>query len=144
MNQQKTISLPNQQLLSTLENSRNYTIAVADAMPEGKFNATLVEGNWNFRELLHHIAYGIQWWEANYVKGVKTDWDPTPTKANKKEVIKYLNDAYNALQQTISKEKLSEEKLHGFHSTLDHITHHRGQAVLFLRSQGIPATEYTY
>lgn len=144
MNQQKTISIMNPQLMNTLESSKNYTLAVAEAMPEEKFNSKLVEGNWNFRELLHHIAYGIQWWEANYVKGTKTDWNPTPTKANKKEVIKYLNDSYNVLQQTISKAKLSEEKLHGFHSALDHITHHRGQAVLFLRSQGITAPEYTY
>ena len=144
MNQQKTISIVNQQLLSTLENSKKYTLAVAESMPEGKFNSKLVEGNWNFRELLHHVAYGIQWWEANYVKGVKTDWNPTPAKASKAEVLKYLNDAYNALQQTISKEKLSDGKLNGFHSTLDHITHHRGQAVLYLRKEGVTPPEYTY
>ena len=119
-------------------------MAVADAMPEGKYEVKLLDTNWNFRELLHHIAYGIQWWEENYVKELKSEWNPPATRANKKEVIKFLNDAYNALQQTISKQKLSDEKLKGFHATLDHITHHRGQAVLYLRAEGITPPEYTY
>lgn len=133
----------NAQLLQILENSRNYTLAVANAMPDNKYDTAPVKEVWNFGELLHHIAYGIEWWEANYVKQIKTEWNPPPVKTNRKEVIAYLSKAYDALKATISK-KLSEESINGFHATIDHITHHRGQATIHLRGQGITPPDYTY
>lgn len=133
-----------EQLLSSLENSKKYTLAVAQAMPDNMYNSRPVETVWDFKELLHHIAYGIQWWEDNYIKGTKTEWAPPATKANKKEVIDYLNNAYASLKNTIANTQLDEEKIKGFHATLDHITHHRGQAVTYLRFKGVDAPEYIY
>ena len=133
-----------EQLLTTMENSRNYTLAVAGAMPDELYNAQLVNGAWNFRELLHHIAYGIEWWEDNFINGKKTEWDPPPASKDKKQVIEYLTKAYSSLEKTLAKDKLSDEAIKGFHATIDHITHHRGQAVLHLRAQGITPPDYTY
>jgi uncharacterized damage-inducible protein DinB len=132
------------QLVKTLENSRSYTLQVAEAMPEKQYDTKPDGAGWNFRELLHHIAYGIQWWEQNYIKGKKTDWAPTPTKKNRKEILAYLNSAYDELEAAVKGASLSEEAVQGFHATIDHITHHRGQAVLHLRVQGIEPPEYTY
>jgi uncharacterized damage-inducible protein DinB len=131
-------------LSATLENSKTYTLAVAELMPEKDYNYKPVDDVWNFRELLHHIAYGIEWWEDNYIKDKKTEWDQPSAKANKKEVIAYLNKAYASLKDTISKGKLSNEAVNGFHATLDHITHHRGQATIFLRCKGITPPAYNY
>jgi len=133
-----------EQLTATLQNSRNYTVQVAEAMPDDAYDHKPKGLGWNFRELLSHIAYGIQWWEANYIKGTETPWNPPAAKSNKKQVIDYLNQAYDELEKTISKGKLSDKAIQGFHSTLDHITHHRGQAVMYLRSHGITPPEYTY
>jgi hypothetical protein len=93
---------------------------------------------------LHHIAYGIEWWEDNYIKDKKTEWDQPSAKANKKEVIAYLNKAYTSLKDTMSKGKLSNEAVNGFHAALDHITHHRGQATIYLRGKGITPPAYNY
>lgn len=134
----------NQQLQSTLATSKNYTLAVAEAMPDHQYDTTPVHSTWNFRELLHHIAYGIQWWEENYVKGNKLDWNPPVVSKDKKEVIRYLSAAYASLAKTIDKNNLDEEKVKGVYATLDHITHHRGQAVMHLRSQGATVPEYAY
>jgi len=131
-------------LMTTLENSRNYTLAVAEAMPEKDYDFKPAPEVWNFLEQLHHIAYGMGWWEENYVKGNKIDWNPAPTKKTKKEVINYLNQAYDSLKETTGKTELSDDLIKGFNSTLDHITHHRGQLVLYLRCKGIAAPEYTY
>ena len=133
-----------EQLLPVLETSKNYTLAVAEAMPDNAYNTRPADTVWKFGELLNHIAYGIQWWEANYIKGIKTDWAPPAVKASKKEIIAYLNKAYESLKGTISNGKLDEEKVRGFHATLDHITHHRGQAVTYLRYKDIVPPEYTY
>jgi len=133
-----------EQLSATLENSKTYTIAVAEGMPEKEYNFKPAGAGWNFGELLHHIAYGIQWWEDNFIKGKKLEWDQPPPKADKKEVIAYLKKAYASLKDTVSEGKLTDEAVKGFHATIDHITHHRGQAVLYLRCKGITPPDYVY
>ena len=66
------------QLLSTIENSRKYTLQVAEAMPDKDYHYKPAGAGWDFGELLNHIAYGIHWWEDNYIKGNKTEWSPPP------------------------------------------------------------------
>lgn len=133
-----------EQLLKTLENSKAYTLAVADAMPEKNYQTRPADTVWKFGELLQHIAYGIHWWEDNYVKAVKTNWDPPPLNGSKKETIANLQKAYGSLADTINKSEINDEVVNGFYATLDHITHHRGQAVTYLRHQGIEPPEYSY
>ena len=132
------------QLLATLENSRNYTLAVAEAMPETTYNFRPQGGGWNFKELLHHIAYGIHWWEKNYINKQETPWEQPPVKSSKIEVIQFLNTTYDSLKTTVANNTLKNDAVQGFHATLDHITHHRGQAVTYLRCNGITPPEYTY
>ena len=132
------------QVLTTLENSRNYTMAVANAMHENAYSTRPVEGVWEFGELLNHIGYGIRWWESNFIHQVKMEWEPPALSTNKPDVIKWLESSYDQLNQTINKAELTKEVVRGFHATLDHITHHRGQAIIYLRGQGIAAPEYNY
>ncbi|MFZ6010337.1 MAG: DinB family protein [Bacteroidota bacterium] len=133
-----------EQLLATLENSRNYTLSVAETMPENLYNFKPEGGGWNFGELLHHIAYGIQWWEDNYVKGNVVAWSPPTVIENKKEIVSYLKKAYDSLKDTVAKQKLTDDAVKGFHATIDHITHHRGQAVSYIRMSGMTPPEYVY
>lgn len=130
--------------ITALQNSENYTMAVAEAMPEKDYHAKPVETVFSFDELINHIAYGIEWWTDNYIKKTETAWNPPPAKANKKKTIAYLQQAYETLRNTIEKENLTEDKGKGFYATLDHITHHRGQATVYLRIKGITPPEYIY
>ncbi|HEY6978115.1 MAG TPA: DinB family protein [Chitinophagaceae bacterium] len=133
-----------EQLLSTLENSRKYTLGVADKMPGNLYNFKPTDAVWDFRELLHHIAYGIDWWNENYIKATETAWEPPAVKGEKMEIIANLDKAYESLKGTICNLQLNDKAMLGFNATLDHITHHRGQAVLYLRCKGITPPEYTY
>jgi uncharacterized damage-inducible protein DinB len=133
-----------EQLLATVENSQHYTLQVANAMPDKGYSFKPAGAGWNFGELLHHIAYGIQWWQDNYITGNKTSWDPPPAKNKKQDLIADLTQAYDALQNTIKQQPPSEQSVNGVHATLDHITHHRGQAVLYLRTNGVEPPEYMY
>lgn len=133
-----------EQLSATLDNSKQYTMEVAAAMPEKDYYFKPVNDVWDFGELLHHIAYGIQWWEANYVKGTKTEWAPPPVKNDKKTVTAFLENTYASLHDTVQKQKLNDDAVRGFYATLDHISHHRGQAITYLRCKGIVAPEYRY
>ena len=131
-------------LSTTLENSRSYTLAVANMMSESDYEFKPANEVWNFRELIHHIAYGIDWWHDNYIKDKKTEWDQPAAARSKKDVINYLNAAYASLKETIGKGKLSTDAVKGFHATLDHITHHRGQATVYLRCKGLTPPAYVY
>jgi len=133
-----------EQLLSTVETSRNYTLQVANAMPADAYHFKPSGAGWNFGELLHHIAYGIQWWQDNYIKGSKTDWNPPAVKNDKQAIIADLSKAYDSLNSTLKKQSLTDDAVNGVHATIDHITHHRGQAVLYLRTNGINPPEYVY
>src|SRR5258706_15148482 len=133
-----------EQLLTTLENSRAYTLAVADAMPEKFYDFKPEETVWSFKELLHHIAYGIEWWNDNNIKKVEAEWNPPATEKDKTSVVKYLNRAYDTLKATVEKVDINDATILGLSSTLDHITHHRGQAVTYLRCKRIDAPGYSY
>ena len=118
-------SIMNTPLSATLENSKQYTLNVAGMMPEAAYSFKPADEVWSFGELMHHIAYGIQWWEANYVKGKQSEWAPPAVQNSKKEIVAYLETAYDSLQKTMNNGKLSDQAVSGFHATLDHITHHR-------------------
>jgi uncharacterized damage-inducible protein DinB len=133
-----------EKLLATLANSKSYTIAVAEAMPDNHFEDKLIDASWSFNELLSHIAYGISWWKSNYIEKVQTDWNPFPPASSKALAINQLHHSFDSLKVTMQKAELNDDVIYGFHATLDHITHHRAQAVLFLRNLGITPPEYTY
>jgi len=56
----------------------------------------------------------------------------------------YLNQAYDSLKETLTTETLNDDRVNGFHSALDHITHHRAQCIVYLRINGITAPEYSH
>ena len=132
------------QLIEILQNSRHYTISVANAMPADAYTFKPVAEVWSFGELLNHIAYGIYWWQENFIKGNEIPWDPTTMSLEKADIIDGLQNAYDALNVTITSAPAYPETMKGFHATMDHITHHRGQAVVYLRLQRIVPPEYTF
>lgn len=132
------------QLLSTLENSRQYTLGVADLMPETQYGFKPAKDVMSFGELMDHIAYGIHWWEENYVKMKELEWAPPAPVKNKAALQASLDTAYQSLKKTINTQELGEAAVNGFHSTLHHIAHHRGQAITYLRCKDIAPPEYVY
>ncbi|HEV2481086.1 MAG TPA: DinB family protein [Puia sp.] len=133
-----------QKLLTTLEMVENYTTGVAELMPEEGYEFKPADALWNFRELIHHLAYGIHWWENNFIRQKKVSWEPPAVPATKQETLHYLGQAFASLKRTVGAAEATEEVIYGFFSTVDHITHHRGQATIYLRCQGIIPPEYVF
>lgn len=130
-------------LLDTLEKAKQYTLAVAETMPEADYLFRPQGAGWTFAELLNHIGYGIHWWQENFMLGRDTPWQPPLLKESRTEVVVYLNHAFQELKETCQN-LLSDNKIQGFYATMDHVTHHRGQAVVYLRCYGVTPPEYTY
>lgn len=132
------------QLLTTLENAKNYTLGVAGVMPEKNYDFKPAPAVWTFGELLHHIGYGIGWWEENYIRQQASDWNPPAPTTGKTATIAYLEKAFAILKKSVENVPLSDQLITGFYATIDHVTHHRGQATVYLRSKGIVPPEYVY
>ena len=132
------------QLLSTIENSRGYMLAVAEAMPEDRYDFKPASAVWNFLELMSHIVYGMKWYSENYIQKIKTEWQPPAPHPTKAATIKSLEKSFDALKKEVISVVLDEERIHGVYTTLDHITHHRGQATTYLRCNSIKPAEYIY
>ncbi|MGC3944648.1 MAG: DinB family protein [Chryseolinea sp.] len=130
------------QLLKSIHDSRQYTLSVAELMPEQHYNSVIAKDAWSFLQLMNHIAYGLTWWESNFIRKKELAWEPPNDKATKKEIIKLLSDGFNSLEKIASSSTASDKLTLGIWATLDHVTHHRGQAVLHLRNLGLTPPEY--
>jgi uncharacterized damage-inducible protein DinB len=133
-----------QQLLTTLESIENYTLGVAELMTEDGYEFRPVAAVMTFRELIHHIAYGIYWWTENFIQEHSSPWQPPAVTATKRETVHYLMQAFASLRKTTNAVEPTEEMVYGFYATVDHITHHRGQATVYLRCQGLTPPEYVF
>lgn len=131
-------------ILETIGKSLTYTRSVAETMPEEFYTSRLTSFNWSFAEMLEHISYGIGWWQVNMMEGVQTEWAPPAVATSKREIIGHLEKAFNALSEKVSKLTIDDAVIYGSFATLDHVTHHRGQLILFIRKQGLTPPEYTF
>ena len=132
------------ELLKVLEHSKNYTIAMAKAMPAQDFKHQILDGHWKFNELINHIAYSIIWWDAESISKKGLAWDPPQPADTKDGMLAYVNEAYSTLKSSLENTEITDDIVRGFNEVIDHTTHHRGQAVFFLRSKGIVPPEYVY
>lgn len=153
--------------LTYLDGNKDYTIALAEAMPADKYTFRAVDSVRSFGEQLAHIGQSSQFLLDLFVNG-----NPMPTQeqfeeaakmekkigADKEACIKLLNDSFDALANAykgMSNEEKAETfkvpfdpnspdfpKTRAFDFIRDHMIHHRGQALVALRMQGIKAPQY--
>jgi uncharacterized damage-inducible protein DinB len=143
-------------LKNVWEQAKAYTMEFAEAMPEEEYGFKPTEEVFSFAGQLLHLAGGNYWFFAT-IKGEKS---PQPEDAfkpegkTKSDVIKIVGESFafgdgvvsgmteDALQKEVAwgKNKLGMWKILLF--CVDHITHHRGQMVVYLRLKGITPPQY--
>jgi uncharacterized damage-inducible protein DinB len=127
------------------------SIEVAEAMPADQFGFRPHPESMNFGELMSHIA------TTNYqfAAGLK-DSDPPalPSPTTKDAIVKFLSDSFDYCSKVIP--SLSADQLSSPHNSPDgrllgreillalyvHVAHHRGQAEIYLRDNGIRPPSY--
>lgn len=136
------------------ENSKNYLIEMAELMPEENYNYKPTEREMSFQEQLLHIRSNMVWLsetnfvDSTYVKSEKID------PKTKEEVITELTNSFNNVSKIIknfSEEDLTTEvdffagpksKLQLLNLLQDHVTHHRGQLIVYLNLNNIKPPKY--
>lgn len=145
--------------LERLENSRKYLIQVAEIMPEDKYDYRASTDSKTFSENLMHIGAAMDWHCQSLLGGRKPRDFSTDTtfhieNKSKEEMIAIINKTFDNTIEWIKKFNTSQfdDKLDYFGLNrskqqillllTDHITHHRGQMLVYLRLNGLVPPRY--
>ena len=154
--------------LVALNGVKAYTLEIAEAMPADKYNFRPHDSVRSFGEQMAHIGMSSKFLMGMFIKGEPMPTDPEvfanigkmekEMGSSKEACLKALNDTFDTLISTyesMNEESLKESftipfdpkqpkftKEKGFQFINEHIVHHRGQALVSLRMQGIKAPAY--
>jgi len=145
--------------LERLEKSKEYIILVAETMPEDKYEFKATPESMSFAENLMHIGWAMDWHSQSLMGGREArDWNTdTELKVenkSKKEMIAKISETFDKTIEFISDfdPNRLEERLDYFGADrtkrqillllADHITHHRGQMLVYMRLNGLKPPRY--
>lgn len=140
--------------LEKWNNSKIYLIEVAQAMPEDLYDYKPAEREMTFSQQLIHITENMEWLSNGYFtdkeyKKVKSD-----NTYSKKEVIVLLEKSFDSVYEIIknTNPKVLDSKVEFFagpktelqilNLLQDHVTHHRGQLLVYLNLNSIAPPKY--
>jgi len=141
-------------VLKHLKTSRDFTLKVADQMPEADYGFKLTPPQMSFAEQITHLAQE----QAGFLAPFSDEkYSPgKPPSMNKKDVLAYVRQAFDSsidkvsklTPAQLSKTYMSDEGtmtgLELLMFMLDHTTHHRASAEMYLRAKGITPAEYQF
>lgn len=152
---QKIDSLFLDAAITKLQNSKDYTLKVANLMPEEKYVFKPVPGEMSFGEQLLHLAENLNWLASAYLTSSKSPVTEVAKKSRqKKQIIQVISNSYDFaigtlrsfnglhLSDTVSFFTGTKTKLQIINLISDHQTHHRAQMIVYLRLNGIKPPDY--
>ncbi|MCF6348315.1 MAG: DinB family protein [Flavobacteriaceae bacterium] len=145
--------------LERFENSRKYLILVVEMMPEDKYDFRATPESKSFAENLMHIGYAVDWHSQSLLGGREqrdnsTDSTFWVNNKSKEEMIATIDKTFNETIRLIKQFDTSQfndeldyfglnrTKRQIFSLLADHVTHHRGQMLVYLRLNGLVPPRY--
>ena len=141
-------------IVNHLKTSRDFTLKVADQMPEADYGFKLTPPQMSFAEQMTHLAQEQAGFLASFSSGRP---DPgKPASMSKKDVMTFVRQSFDKSIDTVS--KLTPAQIAKTYNSgegtmtglellmflLDHTTHHRASAEMYLRAKGITPAEYQF
>ncbi|MGH9804845.1 MAG: DinB family protein [Candidatus Acidiferrales bacterium] len=137
---------------------KDYTLEVAQAMPAENYAFKPAEGMRNFTALMGHIG------QSTFAFAAGLRGEPTPPQASppkeltKENIVAYLTAAFDYAAEGIAAltDAQAQEDVSIFggrvtmprgkvcHAMRDHISHHRGYALPYLRINGVTPPNYRF
>ena len=143
-----------QLILKHLKTSRDFTLKVADQMPERDYAFKLTPPQMSFAEQIIHLTQGLDEYIAPF-SGQKPN-PAKPTSMSKNDVTAFVRKSFDDVIARVSKltpaqfsktyasEEGNMTGLELLMGMLDHTTHHRASAEMYLRAKGITPVEYEF
>ena len=135
---------PKSAWLEKWENSKLYLMAIAEAMPEEHYDFKPTERQMSFKEQLVHIKGNMDWLSNTYFTEAEFKRSTSDLPSTKMETIRLIEGAFDAAAEIITKasdEEMADtisffagpkSKLQILNLLQDHVTHHRGQLIVYL------------
>jgi uncharacterized damage-inducible protein DinB len=141
-------------VLRHLQNSRDFTLKVADQMPESSYDFKLTPPQMSFAEQMVHLSQELGGFLPQLTGQKATPGKPA--SMSKKDVLVFVRKSFDDAIAKVS--ALTPEQIAKTYSTaygprtsldllmgmLDHTTHHRASAEMYLRAKGITPAEYQF
>jgi uncharacterized damage-inducible protein DinB len=140
--------------LEKWENSKTYLVEIAKAMPEESYSYKPTEREMSFREQLLHIKGNMDWLGTTYFTADKFEKKKDEKTYSKEEIISMLEMSFDKVYEVIKntkpealKDKVAffagpKTKLQILNLLQDHVTHHRGQLIVYLNLNEIKPPSY--
>lgn len=136
------------------KNAMDYTIELAELMPEEHYDFKPTEDQMSFHDQMLHIVGNMSWLSSSYLGGERTKKKLRDTTYTKAEVIEILKEGFTlslAAIDGVNPDQLNNtvEFFAGpmhirqiINLMNDHVTHHRGQAIVYANLKGIKPPRY--
>ena len=136
------------------DNSKVYLVHIVEAMPEDKFDFKPSEREMSFKEQTIHILQNMDWLSTTYFSNEKYTKNDYAGVKTKEQLIAQINSSFDKAKLKIIENKglnLSDKveffagpktKLQILNLMQDHVTHHRGQIIVYLNLCQIQPPKY--
>jgi len=137
------------------DNSEPYLLKIAKRMPAENYDFKPVDRQMTFQEQLLHIRENMLGLSEEYLLQQPSSPDTLkPQNLTKKETIRLLDKAFDAVDQmvgSLEEQDLATQvnffegtktKLQILNLIQDHVTHHRGQIIVYLNLKGLEPPDY--
>ncbi len=134
--------------------SRDFSLKVAEAMPEDGYDFKLTPAQMSFGGQLTHMSQGLTYYLSSFAG--EMPHTQKPKSDSKADVIAFIKVSFDEAIAKVSKltpdqlsksYKSQEGSMTGLElllGMLDHTTHHRASAEMYLRAKGITPPEYQF
>ncbi|MBK6950095.1 MAG: DinB family protein [Haliscomenobacter sp.] len=135
-------------------NAMAYTLEVAELMPENHYDFKPTPEEMTFKEQLLHMMGNVSWLSTAYLNGQKSNTDFKKKEYTKLQVIEIIREEFRLSTLAVAQLPAAalEEEVKFFAGPMnkrqivallnDHMTHHRGQLLVYLRLQEIKPPQY--
>jgi len=140
--------------LEKWENSKTYLLKIAQAMPLEQYDYKPTPRSMSFREQLQHIQQNMDWLRSSYLQQSEQIVKKSSLENEKEQLIAELSNAFDTLSIALGEITASElatkvdffagekTKLQILNLLQDHVTHHRGQLIVYLNLNQITPPKY--
>jgi len=141
-------------ILKHLKTSKDFTVKVAEAMPEADYDFKLTAPQMSFGQQMVHLSQAFEYFTSSFAGQKPSETKPASMK--KADVVAFVKTSFDNLitrveglthDQLTKTYKTGEGEMTGLDMLLgvmDHTTHHRASAEMYLRAKGITPPEYQF
>lgn len=141
-------------VLKHLKTSEEFTVKVAEAMPEANYDFKLTPDQMTFGGQFTHLSQAV----LHYLAPLSSEKPATekPASAKKSDVIAFIKSSFETAEANVSKLtpddmsktfKMGNRQMSGMELILGmfvHTAHHRSAAEMYLRAKGITPPPYQF